>query len=231
MDDAVSRMTSDTAEPTPALSATGKPLTKRGEATRRKLLEAAEEVFAVLGYHEASIVRITERAGIGLGTFYLYFDSKQQIFEELVVDLNRRVRHSMSEAMAGASGRIEAERAGFEGFFRFTAAHPALYRVVREAEFVSPEMLRVHYTRIVDGYEAGLRAAQREGDVDEALDPEVTAWALMGAGELIGMRYLLWERDEQDNPPSAMPEAVIDHMTRFIRNALEPRRTSGGSHD
>ena len=231
MDDAVSRMTSDTAEPMPALSATGKPLTKRGEATRRKLLEAAEEVFAGLGYHEASIVKITERAGIGLGTFYLYFDSKQQIFEELVVDLNRRVRHSMSEAMAGASGRIEAERAGFEGFFRFTAAHPALYRVVREAEFVSPEMLRVHYTRIVDGYEAGLRAAQREGDVDEALDPEVTAWALMGAGELIGMRYLLWERDEQDNPPSAMPEAVIDHMTRFIRNALEPRRTSGGSHD
>ena len=231
MDDAVSRMTSDTAEPTPALSATGKPLTKRGEATRRKLLEAAEEVFAGLGYHEASIVKITDRAGIGLGTFYLYFDSKQQIFEELVVDLNRRVRHSMSEAMAGASGRIEAERAGFEGFFRFTAAHPALYRVVREAEFVSPEMLRLHYTRIVDGYEAGLRAAQREGDVDEALDPEVTAWALMGAGELIGMRYLLWERDEQDNPPSAMPEAVIDHMTRFIRNALEPRRTSGGSHD
>lgn len=231
MDDAVSRMASDTAEPMPALSATGKPLTKRGEATRRKLLEAAEEVFAGLGYHEASIVKITERAGIGLGTFYLYFDSKQQIFEELVVDLNRRVRHSMSEAMAGASGRIEAERAGFEGFFRFTAAHPALYRVVREAEFVSPEMLRLHYTRIVDGYEAGLRAAQREGDVDEALDPEVTAWALMGAGELIGMRYLLWERDEQDNPPSAMPEAVIDHMTRFIRNALEPRRTSGGSHD
>lgn len=231
MDDAVSHMTSDTAEPTPALSATGKPLTKRGEATRRKLLEAAEEVFAGLGYHEASIVKITERAGIGLGTFYLYFDSKQQIFEELVVDLNRRVRHSMSEAMAGASGRIEAERAGFEGFFRFTAAHPALYRVVREAEFVSPEMLRLHYTRIVDGYEAGLRAAQREGDVDEALDPEVTAWALMGAGELIGMRYLLWERDEQDNPPSAMPQAVIDHMTRFIRNALEPRRTSGGSHD
>lgn len=231
MDDAVSRMTSDTAEPMPALSATGKPLTKRGEATRRKLLEAAEEVFAGLGYHEASIVKITERAGIGLGTFYLYFDSKQQIFEELVVDLNRRVRHSMSEAMAGASGRIEAERAGFEGFFRFTAAHPALYRVVREAEFVSPEMLRLHYTRIVDGYEAGLRAAQREGDVDEALDPEVTAWALMGAGELIGMRYLLWERDEQDNPPSAMPEAVIDHMTRFIRNALDPRRTSGGSHD
>jgi hypothetical protein len=52
-------------------SATGRPLTKRGEATRRRLLEAAELVFADQGYHEASIVKITERAGIGLGTFYL----------------------------------------------------------------------------------------------------------------------------------------------------------------
>ncbi len=202
--------------------ATGRPLTKRGEATRRKLLEAAEAVFADLGYHEASIVKITERAGVALGTFYLYFDSKQTIFEALVIALNRRVRHSMSESMAQATDRIEAERLGFEGFFRFTAAHPALYRVVREAEFVSPATLRIHYERIVEGYRAGLRAAQREGDVDPALDPEVAAWALMGAGELIGMRYLLWERDADGRPPARTDDAVIDGMTRFIGNALRP---------
>ncbi|WP_431778822.1 TetR/AcrR family transcriptional regulator [Microbacterium aurantiacum] len=214
-------------EPRP-LSAAGKPLTSRGEATRGRILEAAEHVFADLGYHEASIVKITEHAGIGLGTFYLYFDGKQQVFEELVIDLNRRVRRSMAEAMTGATDRISAERAGFEGFFRFTAAHPALYRVVREAEFVSPETLRLHYTRIVEGYESGLRAAQADGDVDEALDPEVTAWALMGAGELIGMRYLLWERDADGAPPAEMPASVVDDMARFIRNALSPRaRTEG----
>jgi len=214
-----------------ALSATGKPLTKRGEATRRKLLAAAEDVFADVGYHEASIVKITERAGIGLGTFYLYFDSKKQMFEELVVDLNRRVRRSMAEAMAGADNRLDAERAGFEGFFRFTAAHPALYRVVREAEFVSPETLRLHYTRIVDGYEAGLRAAQDGGDVDPLLDPEVTAWALMGIGELIGMRFLLWERDADGNPPEAIPTEIIDHMMRFIQGALAARQGKGADDD
>lgn len=203
--------------------ATGRPLTKRGEATRRRLLEAAEVVFAEQGYHEASIVKITERAGIGLGTFYLYFDSKQSIFEALVIDLNRRVRHSMSEAMEGASSRVEAERAGFAGFFRFTAEHPALYRVVREAEFVSPEVLRLHYTRIVEGYEAGLRDAQEVGDVDPALDPAITAWALMGMGELIGMRFLLWERDAQGNPPAELDPAVFDAVSRFIDNALAPR--------
>jgi AcrR family transcriptional regulator len=205
--------------------ATGRPLTKRGEATRRRLLEAAEVVFAEQGYHEASIVKITERAGIGLGTFYLYFDSKQSIFEALVIDLNRRVRHSMSESMEGATSRLDAERAGFAGFFRFTAEHPALYRVVREAEFVSPEVLRLHYTRIVEGYEAGLRAAQDVGDVDRALDPETTAWALMGMGELIGMRFLLWERDAEGRPPAQLDPVVFDGMTRLIDNALAPRAT------
>ncbi|MDN3496619.1 TetR/AcrR family transcriptional regulator [Planococcus sp. APC 4015] len=209
-------------------SATGRPLTKRGEATRLRLLEAAEVVFADQGYHEASIVKITERAGIGLGTFYLYFDSKQSIFEALVIDLNRRVRHSMTEAMAGAPSRLEAERAGFRGFFRFTAEHPALYRVVREAEFVSPDVLRLHYTRIVDGYEAGLRAAQQAGDVDPMLDPAIAAWALMGMGELIGMRFLLWERDAEGTPPAELDHAVFDAMMRFIDNALAPRAAQKG---
>lgn len=203
--------------------ATGRPLTKRGEATRRRLLEAAEHVFADQGYHEASIVKITERAGVGLGTFYLYFDSKKTVFEALVVDLNQRVRHSMAEAMAEAGSRLEAERAGFAGFFRFTAAHPALYRVVREAEFVSPDTLRLHYGRIVEGYEQGLRRAQQAGEIDAALDPEIAAWALMGMGELIGMRFLLWERDETGEVPDRIAPDVFDAMMRFIHNALAVR--------
>ena len=204
--------------------------TKRGEATQRKLLEAAEAVFAEMGYHEASIVKITERAGIGLGTFYLYFDSKQTIFEALVIDLNRRVRHSMAEAMAGATSRLEAERAGFAGFFRFTAEHPALYRVVREAELVSPEALRLHYTRIVEGYVEGLRKAQAAGEVSD-IDPEVAAWALMGIGELVGARYILWERDKDDRRPRELDPHVFDQMMRFIETALAPRPASPAHDD
>ncbi|MDN4473267.1 TetR/AcrR family transcriptional regulator [Demequina zhanjiangensis] len=217
----------DEQEEVPVSQATGKPLTTRGQATRRRLLEAAEEVFADAGYHEASIVRITERAGIGLGTFYLYFDSKQTIFEALVLDLNSRVRQAMSTAMEGARDRMEAERLGFEGFFRFTAEHPALYRVVREAELVSPETMREHYARIVAGYREGLTAAQHDGEIDAELDPEVTAWALMGIGELIGMRYVLWERDAGGQAPQAIDPAVLDAAMRVIDGAL--RR--GPRHD
>lgn len=200
------------------------PRTARGTRTRAKLLEAAETVFASVGYHEASIVKITEEAGVGLGTFYLYFDGKQAIFDEVVEDLNRRVRHAMTEAARSGSTRLEAERAGFRAFFRFTAQHPALYRIIRQAEFVSPGALRLHYTRIVEGYIAGLKAAQLTGEVRE-MDPTVAAWALMGIGELIGMRWVLWDEEGADPLPGArpdVPEDVFEEMMQFIERALAP---------
>jgi AcrR family transcriptional regulator len=200
------------------------PRTARGTATRDKILAAAEKVFAQLGYTEASIVRITEEAGVGQGTFYLYFESKLQVFEETVEDLNRRVRHAMSTAAAKGRNRIEAERLGFEGFFAFTAEHPALYRIVRESEFVSPRAHRLHYSRIVEGYVDGLTKARDSGEV--AADPLVAAWALMGIGEMVGMRWVIWG-DGADaaaghfaGSTSAVPAPVLDEMMRFIQRGL-----------
>jgi AcrR family transcriptional regulator len=190
-----------------------KQLTARGERTRRKLLEAAERIFADLGYHEASIVKITEAAGVGQGTFYLYFESKKAVFDELVLDLNARVRHAMTEAAEQGATRAERELLGFGAFFRFTAEHPALYRIIRQAEFVSPETLVVHYERLTGGYVTGLRAAMDAGEV-EAGDPEVLAWSLMGIGELVGMRWILWNGERE------MPEAVFDELARIIVRAL-----------
>jgi AcrR family transcriptional regulator len=194
--------------------------TERGNRTRAKLIAAAEQVFAELGYHEASIVKLTEAAGVAQGTFYLYFQSKQQIFDELVEDLNRRVRHAMSEASARGGNRIESERLGFQAFFRFTAEHPALYRIVRQAEFVSPGALRLHYTRIVEGYIDGLDKAKSNGEITD-LDTTVAAWALMGIGELVGMRWVLW-----DEHHDSLPEAVFDEVMALIQRALGARDPS-----
>ncbi|MGB9033230.1 MAG: TetR/AcrR family transcriptional regulator [Paeniglutamicibacter sp.] len=212
------------------------PRTARGTRTRAKLLEAAERVFESLGYHEASIVKITDRAGIGLGTFYLYFEGKKEIFDEVVEDLNRRVRHAMTEAANLESNRIAAERAGFRAFFRFTAEHPALYRIIRQAEFVSPGALRLHYGRIVAGYVEGLKAGQLAGEVRQ-MDPEIAAWALMGIGELVGMRWVLWEEnDDATGHRPEIPEAVFEEMMQFIERAMAPdaagrtENTEEGNH-
>jgi AcrR family transcriptional regulator len=190
-----------------------KQLTARGERTRKKLLESAERIFAEVGYHDASIVKITEAAGVGQGTFYLYFQSKKQVFDEVVLDLNSRVRAAMTEAAEQGSTRAERELLGFGAFFRFTAEHPALYRIIRQAEFVSPETLVLHYERLLRPYAVGLEQAMAAGEVAET-DPEVLAWSLMGIGELVGMRWILW------NGEQGMPEPVFDQLARIIVRTL-----------
>ena len=194
------------AEPEIPEGADGRALGEKGVRTRRRLLEAAEQVFADLGYHDASIVKITEAAGVSQGTFYLYFSGKQEVFDVLVEDLNTRLRHAMSEASAKGDTRMEVERLGFEAFFRFTAEHPALYRVIRQAEFASPRMLKLHYERLAEGYVAGLRHASSAGEISIG-DPVVTAWALMAVGEMIGLKWILWD-DAREVPPEVFAELM-----------------------
>lgn len=194
----------------------GKQLSKRGERTRERLLAAAEVVFAELGYHEASIVKLTEAAGVGQGTFYLYFTGKKEIFDELVLDLNHRVRQAMTEAAERGSTRVEKEQLGFAAFFHFTAEHPALYRIIRQAEFVSPEILQIHYERLTNGYVSGLRQAMDAGEI-EGSDPELLAWALMGIGELVGMRWILWAGRD------ALPANVSAELAVIIARTIGSR--------
>ncbi len=200
-------------EAKPPTSVDGANLTKRGERTRRALLESAERTFGELGWETASIVKITEGAGVSQGTFYRYFVSKQAIFDELIDDLNRRVRRSMAEGAAKGRTRAEAERHGFEGFFQFTAEHPALYRIIRQAEFASPDALHRHYERIAVGYRRALSEAMEKGEIAQG-DPDVLAYALMGVGELIGMRWILWNHGE------TMSKSVIDEMMTFVQRGL-----------
>jgi AcrR family transcriptional regulator len=196
----------------------GRPLSKRGLDTRRRLLDAAERVFGDLGFHEASVVKVAEEAGVAAGTFYLYFDTKKAIFEELMRDLNRRIRRAMSEGAEHGSNRVEQELLGFAAYFRFTAEHPALYRIIRQSEFVAPEMLRYHYDRVAAGYVTALESAMGSGEIG-TIDAEVTAWALMGLGELVGMRWILW------GDSGKVPARVMTELERIVRCILDAKQT------
>ena len=77
---------------------------------------AAEEIFGSKGYYEASIVNITQEAKVAHGTFYNYFPSKKDIFDELIRRLNRELRLIIKEEMKGISSYEEAQRRGFQAF-------------------------------------------------------------------------------------------------------------------
>ena len=194
--------------------ADGRVLSPRGVETRTKLLDAAEQIFGDLGFHDASIVKITEAAGVGQGTFYLYFATKQDIFDELVRDLNRRIRHAMAEQSKLGTTRLEQELLGFKGYFDFAAKHPGLYRIIRQSAFVSPDVFKWHYDRVSERYVNALREAVDRHELGP-IDPEVAAWALMSVGETIGLRWIVWG-------DGVVPDHVIAELGRIIHAILEP---------
>jgi AcrR family transcriptional regulator len=73
---------------------------RRRERTRTDILNAARDVFAERGYHEASIAEIAERADIAVGTFYLYFHDKDEAFETILDEGFEATRSRVMEAIA-----------------------------------------------------------------------------------------------------------------------------------
>lgn len=169
-----------------------RPKTKKGEATRQRLLKAAEELFGEKGYFAVSVVEITQRARVALGTFYLYFSGKQEIFRELVEFLNHNLRAEIRGAVSGLTDRKDVEKTGLQTFFAFASKHRNLYRVVQQAELVDQDLFRWYYRKLAEGYAAGLAEASAKGQIRN-LDPECLAYCLMGIGHFLGMRWVLWE--------------------------------------
>jgi len=190
-----------------------KPATRRGRRTRQKLLAAAEDAIGSKGYDQTSIGDITRRAGVAQGTFYIYFADKTAVLVELVRDLGNSLRQEIAHATAGLTERLDIERAGLRAFFDFTHRHRNLYKIVRQAEFVDEEVYRWYYRRMAEGYVRGLSRAMDAGQI-RRLDPECLAYCLMGLGDFLGMRWVLWDEE-------GMPDDVFESMMAFIRHGLE----------
>ena len=191
------------------------PRTARGERTLRRILDAALAEFGERGFAETSIVGITSRAKVALGTFYTYFDSKEALFAALVQDMSGKVRELVAPALAGASDALDGERRALAAYLQFVAEHKEVYRIVDEAEFVDPEGFRRHYettasriaTRLKDGVDAG---DLREAD---AKTREVWAWALMGMNVFLGLRFGVWS--------SEPPEHIAAEVNRMLSDGLK----------
>jgi AcrR family transcriptional regulator len=188
----------------------------RGERSRRRLVEAARWCFGRRGFYATSIADITRRAGLSLGTFYLYFSSKTEILDELVRDLNTQLRRNVRAAIAGLHDRRAIEREGFRAFFRFIRQNREAYRIVREAEFVNPSIARWYFERLAQGYRRGLQEGMARRDI-RSLDPETLAYCLMGIGHFFGLRWVVRS--------GSMPKRVFDRLMDLILHGLKgPKR-------
>jgi AcrR family transcriptional regulator len=201
----------------PSAASDGKvPRTARGEKTMRKILDAALAEFGTRGFSESSIVGITTRARVALGTFYTYFDSKDAVFAALVRDMSTRVREHVAPSLEDAADQLDAEGRALASYLDFVARHKEVYRIIDEAEFVDPEGFRRHYVTTADRIAARLSAARDRGELRDSqspIDDEIQAWAIMGMNVFLGLRFGVWGDED--------PEMVAKAANRMLRDGLK----------
>jgi len=186
------------------------PKTARGRQTRDKLLQSAEIEFGEKGFYDTSISGITYRAGVALGTFYTYFESKEEIYRALVGYMSHRVRSWIAERIADAPDRLTAERKGLQAYLEFVRQHPGLYRIISESEFVANDAFIEHYRGFAQAYRSNLEAAAERKDIREG-DLEVWSWAIMGMNVFLGMRFAEWDQVTASSEVARNASDLIAH--------------------
>ncbi|URW75619.1 TetR/AcrR family transcriptional regulator [Sphingomonas donggukensis] len=188
------------------------PRTDRGRRTQQAILDAAAAEFGERGFHEASISGITRRAGVALGSFYTYFDSKDAVFRALVAHMSGQVRDHVAPGIRAAKDGIAAERAGLADFIAFVRQHKEIYRIIDESEFVDPDSFRRHYATTATRIQSRLEAAAARGELRTDVG-EIHAWAVMGMNVFLGLRYGVWD---EDVPEGAVADTIADMLARGI---------------
>lgn len=195
------------------------PRTERGRKTLRKLLDASAIEFGEKGFHEASVSSITRRAGVALGTFYTYFDSKDALFRALVQDMSDNVKSSARSALSEEMNALEIEEAALAAFLRFAREHKEIYRIIDEAEFVDPASYRAHYETIAARIAGRLKAGGESGEMRSDLG-ELEAWAVMGMNVFVGLRYVVWGEAGRGGGADLTPEAIASRVNRLLARGV-----------
>ena len=194
--------------------------TRRGAETRARLVQAAKEIFERDGFLEARITDIAQRAGVSHGSYYHYFDSKEQLFRE-VAELQEegltapaddpRLANSPDDTARERIGK--ANRRYLERYRDEAQIMGVIEQVSRYDEHVNDvRMKRMHF--FADRSERAIRHWQSEGIADRSVDPVFAADAL---GAMVGRLAELWLVQGYREYEF---EHAVEQLSRLWSNAL-----------
>lgn len=197
-------------------TATG-PRSRKGVATRARLLEAARDVFAAAGFVDARVSDIAERAGLSHGSYYHYFESKEQIFRE-VADIQE------ARLTAPDDDPREPPATEYDRILRANRLYLERYRangrfmgVIEEVSRYDPYVRAARMRRqkhFADRAEASIRRLQEQGAADPAVDPALAALAL---GSMVGRFAELWLVEGWSDFDA---DHAAEQVTRLWANAI-----------
>ncbi len=170
------------------------------ERRRESLIEAAAAVFSRKGFANARVSDIAEEAGVGKGTLYEYFTSKEELFLAVFRYLDGQFQQRLEAWVERAPSACDRIRALFEAGAEFMEAQPELYTTsldfwaaVREGE-LQEDFSRTFLASLA-GYRkltAGILAeGQRTGELGRHFDPEKVALFIVAAVDGLGFHHFL----------------------------------------
>jgi AcrR family transcriptional regulator len=193
------------------------------ETRRQQILEAATTVFARKGYRHTSVADIIEAAGIARGTFYLYFQSKEEIFLALIdrwfEDVTRRLEE-VADMPCGDDTDPCSKRGDIRGWFEFFRERRELAGIVfREAVAIDDrfeERMRQLLERINQLRGEHIRQMQQAGQYRTDVDIQFLNTCLNGIFRELMLRYVLPE----DAPDM---DWLVEQLHAFVQSGVAVR--------
>jgi AcrR family transcriptional regulator len=168
---------------------------RKGLRTRARLVEAAKRVFERDGFLDARIVDIAKTARVAPGTFYHYFDTKEEIFREVAEAQERRLTAPPEDGEGTTSPdespaeRIRtANRRYLERYRDEAALMGVIEQVSRYDDYVNAARMAT-MKHFVERAERAIRRLQKGGLVDPRIKPSMAADAL---GAMVARFAELW---------------------------------------
>lgn len=149
-------------------TAGGKPLRADARRNRERVLAVALEVFAEEGL-AVPIDEIARRAGVGVGTVYRHYPTKEALFEAIIVDRVQRVGDEARQ-LAGSADPGAAFFDFFARMVRDATVNKALFDALAATSGFDHDTAADASTAMMDGLAALLRSAQAVGAVRKDLD-------------------------------------------------------------
>ncbi len=196
------------------------PRSLKGTRTRVRLLQAAKEIFEENGFLEARISDIAERAGLSHGSFYHYFDSKEEIFREVAASVEETLGEPMSGVILDPESRATPQERIREALRRHLENYQREARIIGVIEQMSRYDKQVSATRLerqgpyAKQVAASIRRLQQHGLADPDLDPTLAAAAL---GAMTGRFPEMWL---VQGAVDCTMDAAVDQLARLFINAL-----------
>ncbi len=206
---------------------TKKKATVSKAARRQQILAAARDVFAKLGYHQATIDDIVAAAGVARGTFYLYFDDKRAVFSELIDRFSARISMAIKIIVPDDPNQSVPDQAlnNVRAIFTVALNERAMTKILfSDANGIDPAFdrkLLAFYDEVVQLLAESLQEGQALGIVADG-EPRVMAYLSIGAlKELLYQVVTLGLTEESAEVLAQQVYAFVS--SGYLRSAKPPK--------